>query len=78
MDGATVRSPIRPIWSILLFLHFSKIRGHIQYHTRSKQNYESDPAEILAVAVYETVLHNSKLLLRLLVKFSLINKQIQL
>src|SRR5436190_21765823 len=49
---------------ILLFFHFSKIRGHARFHTRSKQNYESDSAEILTVAVYENVLHDSKSLLR--------------
>jgi len=49
---------------ILLFFHFSKIRGHARFHTRSKQNYKSDSAEILTVAVYENVLHDSKFLLR--------------
>jgi len=49
---------------ILLFFHFSKIRGHARFHTQSKQNYESDSAEVLTVAVYENVLHCSKFLLR--------------
>jgi len=31
---------------------------------QSKQNYESDSAEISTVAVYENVLHDSKVLLR--------------
>ena len=31
---------------------------------RSEQNYESDLAEILTLAVYENVLHDSKSLLR--------------
>jgi len=48
----------------LLFLHFSKIRGHVRFHTQSKQNYKSDSAEISTVAVYENVLHDSKFLLR--------------
>lgn len=38
---------------ILLFLHFSKIRGHVRFHKRSKYNYESNSTEILTVAVYE-------------------------
>ena len=29
------------------------------FHRRSKQNYESDSAEILKVAVYDNVLHDS-------------------
>jgi len=48
----------------MLFLQFSKIRGHVRFHTQSKQNYESDSAEISIVAVYENVLHDSKLFLR--------------
>jgi len=35
----------------LLFLHFSKISGHVRFHTQSKQNYEFDSAEISTVAV---------------------------
>ena len=46
---------------MLLFFHFCKIRGHARFHTRSKQNYEP---EILAVAVYENVLHDNIILLR--------------
>ena len=42
----------------------SKIGGHDSFHTRSKQNYESDSAEILTVAVYDNLLHDSKFLLR--------------
>jgi len=49
---------------ILLSLHFSKIRGHVRFHKQSKQNFESDSAEISTVAVYENVLHDSKFLLR--------------
>ena len=45
---------------ILLFFHVSKIRGHACFHARSKQNYESDSAEIFTVAIYENVLHDSK------------------
>jgi len=48
----------------LLFLYFSKIRGQVRFHTHSKQNFESDSAEISTVAVYENVLHDSKFLLR--------------
>ena len=49
---------------ILLFFHLCKIRGHTRFHTRSKQNFESDSSEILTVAVYENVLHDSIYLLR--------------
>jgi len=35
---------------ILLFLHFSKIR----FHTQSKQNYESESAEISRLSTYRT------------------------
>jgi hypothetical protein len=35
---------------ILLFFHFSKIRGHACFHTWSKQYYESNLAEMLTVA----------------------------
>jgi len=48
----------------LLFFHFSKIRGHVRFHTQSKQNYEYDSAENSTVAVNENVLHDSKFLLR--------------
>jgi len=46
----------------LLFLHFSKIRGHVRFHTQSKQNYESDSAEISTVALtrmYYTIVNFS-------------------
>jgi len=49
---------------ILLFLHFSKIREHVRFHTQSKRNYESYSAEISTVALYENVLHDCKFLLR--------------
>ena len=49
---------------ILLFFHFCKTRGHSRFHTRSKQNYESNSTEILTVAVYENTLHDSIFLLR--------------
>jgi len=48
----------------LLFLHFSKIREHVRFHTQSKRNYESYSAEISTVALYENVLHDCKFLLR--------------
>ena len=44
--------------------HFPKIRGHTRFHMRSKQNNESDSAEILTVAIYENVLHGSESLFR--------------
>ena len=44
---------------ILLFFHFCQINAHICSHMRSKQNYESNSTEILTVAVYENVLHDS-------------------
>jgi len=51
--------------SILVFFHFSKIRGHASFQNKSKQNYESDSAEILTIAVYENVLlQDGKFLLR--------------
>lgn len=37
---------------------------HSRFHTWLKQNYESDPAEISAVADYQNILHDNKLLLR--------------
>jgi hypothetical protein len=40
---------------ILLFFHFSKICRHTRFHMLSKQNYESNSAEILTVAVYENL-----------------------
>ena len=49
---------------ILLFFHFCKIRGHTCFHTQLKQNYEPDSPEILTVAIYENLLHNSIFLLR--------------
>ena len=49
---------------ILLFIHFSKICRLARFHTWSKQNYESDSAEIFNVAIYENVLHDSKSLLQ--------------
>jgi len=44
-----------------LFLYLSKIRGHVQFHTQSKQNYEPDSAEISTVAVYENVIQTVNL-----------------
>ena len=44
---------------LLVLFHFCKIRGHARFHTRSKQNYESNSTEILTVGVYENVPHDS-------------------
>ena len=49
---------------ILLFFHFCQIRGRGRFYTQSKHNYESDSTQILTVAVYENVLHDSIFLLR--------------